>query len=150
MNSILFLDDRSLPLGTRLRQAWLLQFPRQAGLIFYFCQEDEEYERLLMAGATAGRFRVVTDPESMTTINRCDAARDQSYLVFCHDLKFLERARLGALLEQQVIAVFPTGFEQQDLLFDIYPEADSSDVALAFADLEEIKSWSLEDKGSCP
>ena len=51
-----FFDDVSNPLGYRLREAWLVQFPRRAGLIFYFCQEDEEYERLLMAGPESGHF----------------------------------------------------------------------------------------------
>ena len=78
MNSILFLDDLSLPLGTRLRQVWLLQFPKRAGLIFYFCQQDEEYERLVMAGPSGGRFRVVTDPAEITTRKRLSHARDQA------------------------------------------------------------------------
>ena len=144
MNSILFLDDHSQPLGTRLRHAWLLQFPQRPGLIFYFCQEDEEYQRLLMAGPSAGRFCVVTDPAKLTMAKRFDAARDQSYLVFCPDLKFLETARLGDLGDQQVIAVFPAGFEERERLFEIYPEADWSDVAVVFADLKEIETWKAE------
>jgi hypothetical protein len=144
MNSILFLDDLTQPLGTRLRHAWLLQFPQRAGLIFYFCREDEEYQRLLMGGPSAGRFCVVTDPGNMTMAKRFDAARDQSYLVFCPDLRFLETARLGDLLDQQVIAVFPAGFEQKERLFEIYPEADWCDEALVFADLEEMENWKAE------
>ena len=74
MNSILFFDDLSKPFGYRLREAWLVQFPRRAGLIFYFCQEDEEYERLLMAGPEAGRFLVITDAAKMTVRSRSDDA----------------------------------------------------------------------------
>jgi hypothetical protein len=144
MNSILFLDDLSLPLGTRLRQVWLLQFPKRAGLIFYFCQQDEEYERLVMAGPSAGRFRVVTDPAEITTRKRLSHARDQAYLVFCPDITFLETARIQNLHDQQVIAVFPAGFNKEDLLFEIYPEADWSDEPLVFADLDEIEKWRTE------
>ena len=80
----------------------------------------------------------------MTMAKRFDAARDQSYLVFCPDLKFLETARLGDLGDQQVIAIFPAGFEERERLFEIYPEADWSDVAVVFADLKEIETWKAE------
>jgi hypothetical protein len=144
VNSILFLDDPSKPLGYRLREAWLMQFPQRSGLIFYFCKEDEEYERLLMAGPAAGRFAVVTDAEKMMVLSRSAAARNQAYLVFCPDLQFLETARLGYLREQQVIAVFPKGFENRETLFEIYPDADWSEDALVFGDIEQIEKWRAE------
>jgi hypothetical protein len=144
VNSTLFLDDHSKSLGYRLREAWLMQFPRRAGLIFYFCQEDEEYERLLVAGDAAGRFVVITDAWKMTVHSRCSDARDHSYLVFCPDLHFLETARLGNLQEQQVIAVFPKGFADKETLFDIYPHADWNENALVFADLDQIERWRAE------
>lgn len=121
-----------------------MQFPRRSGLIFYFCQEDEEFERLLMAGPSAGRFFVVTDPEKMMIRSRCADARDQAYLVFCPDLQFLETARLWHLREQQVIAVFPKGFENRETLLEIYPEADWSEEALVFPDLNQIGKWRAE------
>jgi hypothetical protein len=144
VNGILFLDDQSKPLGYRLREAWLMQFPRRAGLIFYFCQEDEEYERLLVAGDAAGRFVVITDAGKITVRSRCADAPDQSYLVFCPDLQFLETARLDSLWEQQVIAVFPKGFLDRDVLFEIYPNADWNEDALVFADLGQIERWRAE------
>jgi hypothetical protein len=144
VNSILFLDDQSKPLGYRLREAWLVQFPRRSGLIFYFCQEDEEFERLLMAGPSASRFFVVTEPEKMMLRIRCTDARDQSYLVFCPDLQFLETARLGHLREQQVIGVFPKEFAYRETLFEIYPEADWNEDALVFGDLDQIEKWRAE------
>jgi hypothetical protein len=140
VSSILFFDDVSKPLGYRLREAWLVQFPRRAGLIFYFCQEDEEYERLLMAGPESGHFLVITDPGKMTVRSRSDDDRDQSYLVFCPDMKFLETARLGYLREQQVIAVFPKGLDKETM-FDIYPDADWSEETLVFGDLSQIDKW---------
>jgi hypothetical protein len=144
MQTILFLDDHSQPLGTRLREAWLLQFPRRPGLIFYFCQEDEEYQRLVMAGLSSADCKVVTDAASLTPIARGDDLPTERYLVFCPDLKFLETAWLGGLWEQQVIAVIPFEFENQEILFDIYPNADSSDKTLIFPGPEELSQWRVE------
>jgi hypothetical protein len=144
VNSILFFDDLTKPLGHRLREAWLVQFPQRPGLIFYFCEEDEEYEHLLMAGPTAGRFLVITDPAKMTVRSRCADARDQSYLVFCPDLQFLETARLGYLLQQQVIAVFPKGSVDRETMFEIYPDADWNEDTLVFGDLDQIERWRAE------
>lgn len=144
MNSILFVDDHSKPLGYRLREAWLMQFPRRAGLIFYFCQEYEEYERLLVAGPEASRRVVITDAAKITVRSRCVDAVDKSYLVFCPDLQFLETARLDHMWEQQVIALFPKGFENRELLFEIYPDADWNEDVLVFGDLDQIEKWRAE------
>ena len=121
-----------------------MQFPQRSGLIFYFCQEDEEYERLQVAGPTAGRFAVITDAEKMMVRSRVADAGNQAYLVFCPDLQFLETARLGYLREQQVIAVFPKGFENRETIFEIYPDADWDEDALVFGDLEQIEKWRAE------
>ena len=59
-------------------------------------------------------------------------------------MTFLERARIQNLHDQQVITVFPAGFNKEDLLFEIYPEADWSDEPLVFADLDEIEKWGTE------
>jgi hypothetical protein len=144
VKSILFLDDHSKPLGYRLREAWLMQFPRRPGLIFYFCQEDEEYERLLVAGPECGRFVVITDAGKITVRTRCAAEPDQSYLVFCPDLPFLETARLDIMWEQEVIAVFPKSFVEGETLFEIYPDADWNEDALVFGDLDQIERWRAE------
>jgi hypothetical protein len=144
VNSILFLDDQSKPLGYRLREAWLMQFPQRSGLIFYFCQEDEEYERLLVAGPEAGRFAVITDAGKITVRTRCADEPDQFYLVFCPDLPFLETARLDIMWEQEVIAVFPKVFVERETLFEIYPDADWNEDALVFGDLDQIERWRAE------
>lgn len=142
--SLIFTIDSSRPSWENVREAWLLQFPDEPGVYFYFCTLSEEYTRLLGAGRGFQGRDLLIRGEDCSLLRRYDRPSDARLVFFCPTMAEMESADwCEPLRDQHLIVIFPEYFSADERAFvlDQQPRALCARRPIPFPDEAGLEEW---------